>query len=307
VLVAIKETSLLTSPLRAFGGGGKMTQELVGRLGFDRLPDEVARKSVAELLDLSGRVAFVTGGGGAGLGRAIVDRLAAEGATVAVADIDAARAERVATEARERWHAKTLAVCCDVGDWESVVTAVRTCVTEFGSLDILVNNVGGGGPVGFFETNSIAAIDAGVRLNLLSQIYCTKAALEHMIPRRTGAIVNISSDGGKIGMPGIAVYNACKSAIIGLTRNLAFEVSRHGIRINCVCPGIMLVPEMAEALSALPADDPSLAPFEFSLRRLPLGRGCLPEEVANVVAFLASDAASYVQGAAYSVGGGLDL
>jgi 3-oxoacyl-[acyl-carrier protein] reductase len=284
-----------------------MTQALVDRLGFDRLPEAIKSQSVSELMNLEGRVAFVTGGGGEGLGHAIVHRLASQGATVAVVDVDASNAAKVAAEAHERWGAPASAVQCDVTDWKSVTAAVGRCIEDLGALDILVNNVGGGGPVGYFEDNSIADIEAGVQLNLLSQLYCCKAALEYMIPKRSGAIVNISSDGGKTGMPGIAVYNACKSAIIGFTKNLAFEISTYGIRVNCVCPGIMLVPAMAEMLKPIPADDPILAPFEFSLRRVPLSRGCLPEEVANVVAFVASDAASYVQGAAYSAGGGLEL
>jgi 3-oxoacyl-[acyl-carrier protein] reductase len=284
-----------------------MNQELLEGLGFDRLPHGNAERTVTELVNLSGRVAFVTGGAGAGLGHALVHRLAAQGATVAVVDVDGDGSERVAREAQQRWGVRTQAIPCDVTSWDSVTTAMEQCVGALGSLDILVNNVGGGGPVGYVEDNSIDDIEAGVRLNFVSQLFCCKAALAHMIPKRSGTIVNISSEGGKAGMPGIAVYNACKAAVIGFTKSFAFEVSKYGIRVNCVCPGIMLVPELVEMLKAVPEGDPMLAPFHHSLHRVPLGRGCLPEEVANVAAFLASDAASYVQGAAYSVGGGLEL
>jgi 3-oxoacyl-[acyl-carrier protein] reductase len=251
-----------------------VSKDLVERLGFSRLPTEIIGRSVSDLMDLRGRVAFVTGGGGV---------------------------------VHAQWGATARPITCDVTDWDSVTAAMASCAEDLGRIDILVNNVGGGGPVGYFETNTIDAIDAGVRINLVTQIYCTKAVLDHMIPRRSGAIINIASDGGKSGMPGIVVYNACKAAVIGFTKNLAFEISQYGIRVNCVCPGIMLSQPLVDALGAMPADDPMLSPFEFSMARVPVGRGCLPEEVANAVVFLAGDAASYVQGAAYSVGGGLEL
>lgn len=284
-----------------------MNQELLEDLGFDRVPPGAADRTVTELVNLSGRVAFVTGGAGTGLGHALVHRFAAQGAALAVADLDGDAAHRVAGEIQQRWGVRTEPIHCDVTDWDSVTAAMQQCVDTLGSLDIVVNDVGGGGPVGYVEDNSIADIEAGVRLNFISQLFCCKAALTHMIPKRSGAIVNISSEGGKAGMPGIAVYNACKSGVIGFTKSLAFEVSKYGIRVNCVCPGIMLMPEMVEMLKVIPEDDVALAPFYHSLHRVALGRGCLPEEVANVAAFLASDAASYVQGAAYSVGGGLEL
>jgi len=284
-----------------------VTEKLVEQLGFDRLPDSIRGKTVGALIDLRGRVAFVTGAGGTGLGRAIADRLASQGATVAVVDLDQAGAISAAAEIAERWKVTALPIQCDVTNAESAQAAVKTCVAELGSLDILVNDVGGGGPRGLFETNSIEAIDAGVRLNFLSQLYCTRAALDHMVPKRAGSIICIASDGGKVGMPGLAVYNACKAAIIGFVRNLVFEVSRYGIRVNAVCPGIMLLPQMLERVRSSPEGAAETFTLEYALGRVPLGRGGLPEEVANVVAFLASDAASYVQGAAYSVGGGMDL
>jgi 3-oxoacyl-[acyl-carrier protein] reductase len=283
-----------------------VTRELVERLGFDRLPHEITTKSVSELMDLTGRVAFVTGGGGPGLGQAIVHRLASQGATVALADLDVEAAARVAGDASARWGVRTLPLECDVRSEPSVTASIDRCVAELGALDILVNDVGGY-LVGSFETTSMDDAEALIRLNLVSQLQCTKAALAHMIPQRSGSIVNISSDGGKMGSPLIVVYNAIKAGLIGFTRNLAFDVSKYGIRVNCVCPGIMLLPVMEAGLAALEHDDPAVSVFEFALDRVPLGRGCLPEEVANVVAFLAGDAASYVQGAAYSVGGGLEL
>jgi 3-oxoacyl-[acyl-carrier protein] reductase len=258
-------------------------------------------------MDLSGRVAFVPGGGGLSLGAAIVDRLASQGATVAVVDLEKEGADRVAAEAHERWGVRVLPIRCDVTVWEDVTDAMAMCVRELGALDILVNNVGGVETSGGFETNSMDWIETLTRRVLLSHMACCRTALDYMIARGAGAIVNISSDGGKRGIPGITVYDACKAGVIGFTRNLALDVSKYGIRVNSVCPGIMLTSMMAEALADLPADDPMVAPIEFAIDRVPLDRGCLPEEVANAVAFLASDAASYIQGAAISVGGGLDL
>lgn len=281
-----------------------MTQELVDRLGFDRLPESLKDKSPAQAMDLSGRVAFVTGGGGFGLGRAIVDRLAAQGATVIVADKNEEAAAHSAAAAAQRWQAHTQAMTCDVTDAASIKTAIDNGVRDFGRLDILVNNVGGGGPRGEFDTNTIEAIDAGVRLNLLSHFYCTQAALPHMQAAKSGNIVCIASEGGKVGMPGLVVYNACKAAIIGFVRNLAFEVSRSGIRINAICPGIMLIPQMLDRVRSAPPGGFETRTLEHAFERVLLERGSLPEEVANAVAFIASDAASYVQGTAWSVGGG---
>jgi|SRR5271167_294676 len=284
-----------------------MTEKLVDRLGFDRLPESIRTKSVGELMNLRGRVALVTGAGGVGLGRAIADRLASQGACIAVVDVDHIAAASAATEIAARWKVTAIAIPRDVTDASSTQGAVETCVSKLGALNILVNDVGGGGPRGLFETNSIEAIDAGVRLNFLSQMYCTRAALDHMIPKGAGSIVCISSDGGKVGMPGLVVYNACKAALIGFVRNLVFEVSRYGIRVNAVCPGIMLTQPLLDRARSSPEGGEDTFTLEFALGRVPLGRGGTPEEVANLVAFLVSDAASYIQGAAYSVGGGMDL
>lgn len=281
-----------------------MTEDLFRRLGFERTPADVRDRSVGDLTRLDGRVALVTGGGGLGLGRAIVDRLASQGARLVVADKNLAGARTTAEVVGGKWKVEALAVECDVTDVQSVHAMVDSAVQAFGRLDVLINDVGGGGPRGPLVTNTTEAIEAGVRLNLVSQILCTQAALKPMIEQRSGSIVCVASEGGKGGMPGLVVYNACKAGLIGFVRNIVHEVSQYGIRVNAVCPGIMLVDHMHERVRSSPPGGPATATLEFALDRVPMERGCLPEEVANVVGFLASDAASYVQGAAYSVGGG---
>jgi 3-oxoacyl-[acyl-carrier protein] reductase len=131
-----------------------------------------------------------------------------------------------------------------------------------------------------------------------------RLALDVMIPRGQGAIVNITSEAGRIPTPALAVYGASKAGVVGFTRNLAHDVSRYGIRVNAVSPGIVLTEQLHDRASRADAAGHAIVPLEYALQSTPLARGTLPEEVANVVAFLVSDAASAVQGATYAASGG---
>jgi NAD(P)-dependent dehydrogenase (short-subunit alcohol dehydrogenase family) len=279
--------------------------DVITRFGLDRLPFDQATRRPDELMSLAGKRALVTGGGGGDLGQALVHRLAALGAQVAVLDIDEQAAAAVAKEAAARWDADTFAVTGDVTDWDGIHDAVARAAAHMGGLDVLVNNAGGALRLhGGFVDQEPEAMRRVIDLNLVGVLYTTRAALVPMRAQGRGRIVNIASEGGKISLRGLAVYNSCKAAVIGLTRNLARELSDEGISLVAVCPGVMVGPHALERLGSAQATA-SRASLDESFHRLTAGRFSLPEEVANVVAFLAGEAGAYVHGTAVSVGGGL--
>ncbi|BBG02592.1 MULTISPECIES: SDR family NAD(P)-dependent oxidoreductase [Pseudonocardia] len=279
--------------------------DVVNRFHLDRLPFHQARSSLDELTRLTGTRVVVTGGGGADLGQAVVHRFASLGARVTALDVDLAAARHVAEEAANRWDAEVFALQADVTDWDDVHATVGRAAELMGGLDVVINNAGGGlklhGPFSALEPDGMRRL---VDLNLVGVLYSTRAALDHMLAQDSGRIITIASEGGKISLDGLAVYNACKSAAIGFTRNLARELRDTGVGVVAVCPGVMVGPH---ALSRLAGNGSaaSISALEQSFDRLTAGRFSLPEEVANMVAFLAGEAGAYVDGTAVSVGGGL--
>jgi NAD(P)-dependent dehydrogenase (short-subunit alcohol dehydrogenase family) len=280
--------------------------DVIEQFRLDRLPFEQTMQRPDTLMSLSGKRVVVTGGGGGDLGQACVHRLAAVGAQVAVLDVDDDAAEFVAKEAADRWGAEVFAVHGDVTDWDAIHTAISGASDRMGGLDILVNNAGGALRLhgGFLEQDP-SAMRRVIDLNFIGVLFATRAAIGPMLARAgRGRIINIASEGGKISLHGLAVYNACKAAVIGLTRNLARELTEQQISLVAVCPGVMVGPHAIERLGSQLATA-SRATLEEAFGRLTAGRFSLPEEVANVVAFLASAAGAYVHGTAVSVGGGL--
>lgn len=282
-----------------------ISPDVAAQFHLDRLPFDQVTRRPDELMSLAGVRAVVTGGGGGDLGQAIVHRLAAMGARVVAADISLEAAAGVAKSAAERWDADVSALHMDVTDWAGVHAAMGRAGRRMGGIDLLVNNAGGAlrlhGP---FAEQDAEAMRRVIDLNFTGLLFATRAAMASMLPADRGRIVNIASEGGKISLDGLAVYNACKSAVIGFTRNLAREIC--GTQVSCVavCPGVMIGPHALERLASTEASARRAA-LEESYARLTAGRFCLPEEVANVVAFLASPAGAYVHGTAVSVGGGL--
>jgi 3-oxoacyl-[acyl-carrier protein] reductase len=269
-------------------------------------------------IDLAGRVALVTGGS-RGLGRADALTLARAGADVAIADIlvesDTSAAERYgllaqAAVAQGMVHAeetveeirgfgrRALAVRCDVTDRDEVAAAVARTVDELGAVDILVNNAGTLDHVGQFHDQQPGLWERDLRVNLTGAFNCAQAVWPHMREREWGRIVNMASVAGTLGGFGQASYATTKAGILGLTRTLAMEGGRHGITCNAIVPGIIGTEAFHMANSAM---------NERIAARTVFKRPGEPQDVANAIAFLCSDLASYVTGIELNVSGGVEL
>jgi 3-oxoacyl-[acyl-carrier protein] reductase len=247
------------------------------------------------------KLAVVTGAAN-GLGEAISLRLGAEGARLALFDIDAAGLERVAATLRGQG-VQVLALPGDVTEEAAVQQGFARIAAECGAIEVLVNNVGGSRNQRIWEM-SVEAWDFTIRLNLRSAFLCTRAVLPGMMARRSGAIVCMSS-GAKEGTPwsaahsGAAAYSAAKAGIHGFIRDVAWEVAPYGIRINAVAPG----PIETDRTRAVFAE--MNATLEHSPKRMvPMARAGQPREIADAVLYLASEEASYVTGVTLDVAGG---
>jgi 2-hydroxycyclohexanecarboxyl-CoA dehydrogenase len=262
-------------------------------------------------LDLEGKSVIVTGGG-SNIGRAISLAFAREGVHLTVAEIDEAQGRKVADEARALGAASATLVPTDVTRWESVQAMAREVEGRTGRVDVLVNNVGWTYDRLFVEKER-TEWEREIQLNLWGMINCTRAVLDGMIARKSGAIVSLGSDAGRMGEFREAVYGACKAGVIALSKSLAREVGRHGIRLNVVCPG-MTVPASDEdigGLSMWTADaNRAFSAPEMQARiakAYPLRRIGKPEDVAPTVVFLASSAAAFITGQTVSVSGGYTM
>jgi NAD(P)-dependent dehydrogenase (short-subunit alcohol dehydrogenase family) len=249
----------------------------------------------------SPRTALVTGAG-AGIGRAIALALAGAGHDIGVLDIDTGAAEATAVAVRATGRSAQ-AAHCDVSDAASVERAVTQITGGLGAVDVLVNNAGILRTAPFLET-SAAAWREVFAVNLDGAFHVSQAVLPQMVSRRSGCVVNIASWTGKKGVPNHAAYSASKFALIGLTQALAGEMAAHGIRVNAVCPGIIVDTKMREAAERL-NEAQGLPDVATRVRGIPLQRPGYPEDIAGVVLFLASEAASYMTGQAINVTGGL--
>jgi NAD(P)-dependent dehydrogenase (short-subunit alcohol dehydrogenase family) len=251
---------------------------------------------MADLFDFSGRVALVTGGG-TGIGAATASLFAAHGADVAIAGRTLADLERTAASIEVSTGRRCAIVPTDVKDEEQVVEMVSRTVDELGRLDILVNNAGGT-RLGPLQSLPSRAWDATFDLNVRSAYVATREAGKHLLVQQSGSIVNVSSDAGVYGVKGGAHYAAAKAALQMFTEVTAAEWGRHGIRANCVAVG-GVASERARAAWDAAGIDSRVIGAGTMLRRV--GR---PEEVAAAIAFLASDAASYITAQTISVDGG---
>lgn len=258
---------------------------------------------------LQDKIAIVTGGA-QGLGAALCERLAREGAHVVVADLNLEGAEATAAEIAAQTGRRTLAVQVDVTDEAQVAAMVDRTVAEFGRLDIVVSNAGIliSGAADEFDARKWQAV---INVNLVGYFLVAKHAIRAMKPHHSGVIIQINSKSGKKGSFKNSAYAASKFGGIGLTQSLALELAEEGIRVNAVCPGNLLdSPLWTESLFKQYARNQGITEEEVRQKyidQVPMKRGCTYDDVCNVVAFLASDQASYMTGQAINVTGGQEM
>jgi 3-oxoacyl-[acyl-carrier protein] reductase len=240
-------------------------------------------------IDLDGRVAIVTGAA-RGIGRAIAERLAASGARVAIWDLDGAAAQAAAVEI-----AGSVDLVCDVTDPLTIAAALAATEARLGPPDILVNNAGIAGPNFPLDEYPAAEWRRVIEIDLIGVFNCCRAVVPAMRRRDYGRIVSIASIAGKEGNPNASAYSAAKAGVIGLTKSLGKELAETGIRVNCVTPAAArtdLFAQMTEAQIA------------YMLSKIPMGRFVLVDEIAALVAWLASEDCSFSTGGVFDISGG---
>lgn len=249
------------------------------------------------------KVVLVTGSG-QGIGRGIALRFAKEGATLIVVDIKEELANAVLKDIQSTG-SNGLVIKADATQAEEVKKAVKTALDKFGKIDVLVNNVGNCVVRPLLESSE-SDWEGSININAKSTFLWSMAVVKSMIERKSGCIVNISSGAGKVGDPYSGVYTAAKHAVIGLTKNLALELAPYGIRANAVCPGEVDTPMediFLQQLGSRIGKSPDQLRKEL-VQTIPLGRLVTPEDIAGVVAFLASDDSKFMTGQSINVTGG---
>ena len=246
---------------------------------------------------LTDKIVIVTGGG-SGLGRGMAKRLAAEGAIIAIFDIDKKGAAATLEDIDQGASYEV-----DISNYESCETAVAKVVKDFGRLDILVNNAGWDLAAPFMDTQPELWTKI-VAINLFGPMNMHHTTIPYMLKIGRGKIINIASDAGRVGSSGEAVYSACKGGIIAFTKTLSREISRKGININTVCPGPSDTPLFAQFAGPGESGEKLRASLA---RAIPLKRLGTANDISGMVAFLASDDADFIVGQTISVSGGLTM
>ena len=246
-------------------------------------------------MSMQDKVAVVTGAA-SGIGRATAEAFAAEGAQVIVADIDREGGQKTVATLHERG-GKAEFFAVDMTDPASITAFADAVQAKYGAVDVLVNGAGWGRTHPFWE-GTPELWNKLIALNLVGPMTLAKALLPQMLERKRGRIVNIASDAGRVGSLGETVYAGAKGGLIAFTKSLARETARHGINVNCVCPG----PTDTPLLAAVPEGH-----LEAFKKAIPLRRFAQPSEVADAVAFFAGAQSNYVTGQVLSVSGGLTM
>jgi len=255
-------------------------------------------------MELDGQVAIVTGAG-RGIGRATALELAGMGAAIVVAELDKDNAERTAGEVRGKGR-RALVVPTDVTSRASLAAMAERTLAEFSRIDVLVNNAG------IYRAAATLDVtedhwDAVMGINARAVFFASQAVLPAMIDKKSGHIISLASLAGKIGSKTNLPYNASKAAVVSMTKSLALAHAADGIRVNCVCPGYVET-DMWTAVAREQGALLGMSPQTFTEQRaaqVPLGRMERPEDVANVIGFLASSKSSYMTGQAINVTGGI--
>ena len=252
-------------------------------------------------MNLKDKAAIVTGGA-RGIGRAIVERLGEAGADVVIGDFRLDEAEATAAEVARSSGRQIRAVQADVTHLQQVQALRDAALKAFGKIDILINNAGWDKLMPFLKTTP-ELWDKVIAVNYKGVIHTCYAVLPHMAERKQGSIVNISSDSARVGSLGEAIYSGSKAAVVAFSKTLAREHARDNIRVNVICPGLADTP----LLSEIQQDSFGQKVLGSIVNYVPLKRLAQPNDIAPLVVFLASDAASYITGQVTSVNGGLTM
>ena len=260
-------------------------------------------------LGLAGKTVIVTGGG-SNIGRAISLTFAGEKVNLVIAELDTTQGEKVAQEATSKG-SQAIVVKTDVTKLDDVESMVKQAKDKFGKIDVLVNNVGWDNMMLFTDTTP-EFWEKVININYKGVINCTKSVLPHMIEQKSGSVVSIGSDAGRMGEFRESIYAGCKGAVIAFTKAVARENGRYGVRLNVVCPGLT-VPGGDEEIggqsmwsSGIKEAFPPEA-LEKAAKGYPLRRIGKPQDVAGAVVFMASDAAGFITGQTLSVSGGYTM
>jgi len=251
--------------------------------------------SVFDSLHLNGKVALVTGGS-KGLGRSMAQALAEAGADVAICSRNGAEAEAAAREIADSTQRKVAGIACDVTDPESVRSLASECETQFGKVDILLNNAG----INIRKPTpdlTEADWDSVVDISVKGSFLCSQVFMPPMMERGWGRIVMLGSTLSFVGIPGRSAYAAAKTGVLGLTRALALEGAPRGVTVNCLCPGPFETP-----MNRVLMNDPSV--YQAFLAKIPVGRWGQPEELGPLIVYLCSPGSAFMTGTSLTIDGG---